>query len=104
MCAAGPRVSHLAASHPHFAWDYFRFVLFWEILVASTEMTMKGDYPRFRTSYLHEDLVEHFLLQPDELAFVGGFRGEANRNGVALLLKSLGYLGYFPPRLDTVPE
>lgn len=65
---------------------------------------MKGDYPRFRTSYLHEDLVEYFLLQPDELAFVGGFRGEANRNGVALLLKSLEYLGYFPPRLDTVPE
>jgi hypothetical protein len=27
---------------------------------------MKGDYPRFRVTYTHEELVEHFLLQPDE--------------------------------------
>jgi hypothetical protein len=65
---------------------------------------MKGDYLRFRTSYTHEDLVEHFLLQPDELAFVRSFRGDANRNGVALLLKSLTYLGYVPASLDSVPD
>jgi hypothetical protein len=23
---------------------------------------MKGDYPRFRVSYIQEELVEHFLL------------------------------------------
>jgi len=65
---------------------------------------MKGDYPRFRATYTHEDLVEHFLLQPDEVEFVRSFRSEVNRNGVALLLKSLTYLGYIPPSLSSAPE
>lgn len=65
---------------------------------------MKGDYPRFRATYTHEELVEHFLLQPDEVEFLRSFRSEVNRNGVALLLKSVAYLGYVPPALTTVPE
>jgi hypothetical protein len=65
---------------------------------------MKGDYPRFRATYTHEELVEHFLLQPDEVEFVQSFRNEVNRNGVAVLLKALTYLGYVPPSFASVPE
>jgi len=65
---------------------------------------MKGDYPRFRLTYTHEELVEHFLLPPDELRFVSELRGDANRSSAAVLLKSLQYLGYFPPQLEVVPE
>ena len=65
---------------------------------------MKGDYPRFRLTYTHEELVEHFLLQPDELRFVSELRGDANRNSVAVLLKSLQYLGYFFPELTGFPR
>jgi hypothetical protein len=57
---------------------------------------MKGDYLCFRASYEHEELVEHFFLHTAELEFVQGFRGNVNRNAVAVLLKSLLYLGYFP--------
>ena len=56
---------------------------------------MKGDYPCFRTSYLHEDLVEHFLLQPDELAFVSGLRGEAGSAIQGML---------YPDRVVKTPE
>jgi Domain of unknown function (DUF4158) len=31
-------------------------------------------------------------------------RGEANRHGVAVLLKAVQYLGYFPDTLQHVPE
>jgi hypothetical protein len=31
---------------------------------------MKGDYPRFKASYAHEELVEHFLLSPAERTLV----------------------------------
>lgn len=65
---------------------------------------MKGDYPRFRASYQHEELVEHFFLHTTELEFAQGFRGDVNRNAVAVLLKSLLYLGYFPESLVQVPE
>ena len=46
---------------------------------------MTGDYPRFNATYTHEELVEHFLLSPDERALVDTCRGEANRHGVAVL-------------------
>ena len=61
---------------------------------------MKGDYPRFRVSYQHEELAEHFLLQAAEIEFIKEFRGDVNRNVVGILLKSLLYLGYFPESLD----
>ncbi len=64
---------------------------------------MKGDYPRFKATYAHEDLVEHFLLTPAERAFVDTCYGDANRHGVAVWLKSVQYLGYFPDDLHQVP-
>jgi len=65
---------------------------------------MSGAYPQFKTSYTHEELVEHFLLTPADLQLVVlTCRGEANRCGMALLLKALTYLGYVPDSLDCVP-
>ena len=64
---------------------------------------MKGDYPRFKVTYTHEELVEHFLLTPAERTLVDTCRGEANRHGVAVLLKAVQYLGYFPDELPQVP-
>jgi TnpA family transposase len=65
---------------------------------------MAGDYPRFTSSYTHEELVEHFLLSPAEHALIATCRGDVNRHGVAVLLKAVQYLGYFPDDLQQVPE
>ena len=65
---------------------------------------MQGDYPRFKATYTHEELVEHFLLSPAERAVVDTCRGDVNRHGVAVLLKAVQYLGYFPDDLQQVPE
>ena len=65
---------------------------------------MSKAFPHFHPYYSHEELVEHFLLTPAELHFVLSFRGEANRCGVALLLKVLPYLGYVPERLGDIPQ
>jgi TnpA family transposase len=65
---------------------------------------MTGDYPRFKASYTHEELVEHFLLSPAEHALVATCRGDVNRQAVAVLLKTVQYLGYFPDDLQHVPE
>jgi hypothetical protein len=54
---------------------------------------MKGDYPRFRASYSHEELVEHFLLTSAEHQLIAQCRGEVNHHGAAVLLTSLRYLG-----------
>jgi hypothetical protein len=64
---------------------------------------MRGDYPCFRASYSHEELVEHFLLTPTEYQLIAQCRGEVNRHGAAVLLTSLRYLGYFPATLHEVP-
>ena len=64
---------------------------------------MKVDYPRFAESYSNEELIEHFLLNETEQEFITRFRGDVNQHGVAVLLKSLQYLGYFPPHLSEVP-
>jgi TnpA family transposase len=64
---------------------------------------MKGDYPRFNATYTHDELVEHFLLTPAERVLVDTCRGEVNRHGIAVLLKALQYLGYFPESLQQVP-
>ena len=50
---------------------------------------MNGQYPRFENSYFHEELTEHFLLTTAELEFVRGCRGNANRQGIAILLRGL---------------
>jgi Domain of unknown function (DUF4158) len=64
---------------------------------------MKGDYPRFKATYTHDELVEHFLLSPADHAMVETCYGDANRHSVAALLKSLHYLGYFPSDFQEVP-
>ena len=64
---------------------------------------MQGDYPRFKTTYTHEELVEHFLLSPADRALIDTCHGDANRHGVAVLLKAVQYLGYFPDELQQVP-
>jgi TnpA family transposase len=65
---------------------------------------MKGEYPRFKTTYVHDELVEHFLLSSAERTLVETCREDANRHGVAVLLKAVQYLGYFPHDLQQVPE
>jgi hypothetical protein len=64
---------------------------------------MRGDYPQFQKNYTYEDLVEHFLLDETEQEFIAQFRGDANRHGVAILLKSLQHLGYFPQHINETP-
>jgi hypothetical protein len=59
-------------------------------------------YPEFKTTYSREELVEHFLLTRVDLQPVLTRRGEANRCGMALLLKELTYLGYVRDSLDCV--
>ena len=65
---------------------------------------MSGAYPHFKPCYTHEELVEHFLLTPADPQLVLTCRGDANRCGMALLLKALAYLGYFPEKLDRMPR
>ena len=64
---------------------------------------MKGDYPCFKATYVHEELVEYFLLSPADRAVVETCHGETNRHSVAVLLKTVQYLGYFPEDLQHVP-
>jgi hypothetical protein len=64
---------------------------------------VNGSYPAWRSSYSHEELVEHFLLTPVELSLVLRCRGEANRCGMALLWKAASYLGYVPHSLEMIP-
>ena len=65
---------------------------------------MTGDYPSFRATYAHEELVEHFLLSPAERALVDTCHGDVNRHGMAVLLKTVQYLGCFPDDLQQMPE
>ena len=65
---------------------------------------MRGDYPQFKVSYPHDELIENFHLAPADHHFIRQFRGDLNRNTVAVLLQSLRYLGYFPDHLTRVPE
>jgi hypothetical protein len=53
---------------------------------------MEGEYPRFKSSYLQEELAEAFQLGPDEFDFVFRYRSDHNRHGIAILLKSLSKL------------
>jgi TnpA family transposase len=64
---------------------------------------MKGDYPGFKVTYTDEELAEHFLLTSAERALVETCRGDVNRHSVAVLLKAVQYLGYFPEELSQVP-
>ncbi|MDE3178854.1 MAG: DUF4158 domain-containing protein, partial [Acidobacteriota bacterium] len=64
---------------------------------------MAGAYPHFKTNYSQEELAEEFLLTSGERGFISTFRGDANRRRVAILLKVLPYLGYFPVSIQHVP-
>jgi hypothetical protein len=64
---------------------------------------MPGDYPYFRTTYSHDEMVEHFLLTAAEQHLIAQCRGDVARHGVAVLLTSLRYLGCFPGTLQEVP-
>lgn len=64
---------------------------------------MKGNYPHFTENHSREELIEHFMLNETERNFTIQFRGDANRHGVAIWLKSLQYLGYFPSSLKETP-
>jgi Domain of unknown function (DUF4158) len=72
-------------------------------LAGKARQPMNGQYPRFKNSYFYEEFTENFLLTPAELEFVRNCRGDANRQGMAILLKGLQYLGYFPESLQQVP-
>ncbi len=65
---------------------------------------MGNTYPQFRSFYAHEELVEHFLLTPAEVQLVLTCRGETNRCGMALLLKTLSHLGYVPHPMPPIPS
>jgi len=65
---------------------------------------MKGDYPQFQKSYSHEELIEHFTLDEIDREFIAQLRGDANRHGAAILLKSLQHLGYFPQHINEIPN
>src|SRR5262249_29765680 len=65
---------------------------------------MSGSYPSFKRSYRHEELVEHFLLTPADVQLVLNCRGDTNRCAMALLLKTVGYLGYVPSSLECIPS
>jgi len=45
-------------------------------------------------------LVEHFHLDAQDRILLSEIRGDVNRNGAAVLLKSLLYLGYSPTDLN----
>ncbi len=65
---------------------------------------MGSAYPHFKSSYSHEELVQQFLLTPADLQLLLACRGEANRCGMAPLLKALPYLGYVPEALGRIPR
>jgi hypothetical protein len=50
------------------------------------------------------DCIVHFTLTPADKDFVSSRRSEENQLGMALLLCSLRYLGYFPVNIKRTPE
>lgn len=65
---------------------------------------MKGDYPQFQKSYSHKELIEHFTLGGTDREFIAQLRGDVNRHGAAILLKSLQHIGYFPQHINEIPN
>lgn len=58
---------------------------------------------QFPAEVTEADCIVYFTLTPADKAFVESRRGDANRLGVALLLCSLRYLGYFPADVKHTP-
>lgn len=50
------------------------------------------------------DCIVYFTLTPADMEIISSRRGEENRLGMALLLCSLRYLGYFPASINHIPK
>jgi TnpA family transposase len=59
---------------------------------------------QFPDEVTEADCIVYFTLTPADRALIGSRRGQENRLGMALLLCSLRYLGYFPADIDHTPE
>jgi Domain of unknown function (DUF4158) len=58
---------------------------------------------RFRRDVSPADLLAFFTLSDDELVLIGDRRGDHNRLGFGLQLKTLPYLGFVPDDLGRAP-
>jgi hypothetical protein len=65
---------------------------------------MRGKYPELKPTYTEEELIENFLLDENEQKFVSQFRLAVNRQAVAVILKVVQYLGYFPEEKKEINE
>jgi hypothetical protein len=59
-------------------------------------------YPQFRSSYSHEEMVEHFLLTQAGLQLVLTCRGNANPCGMALRYRAKAQPGSTHPRASMI--
>ena len=65
---------------------------------------MANAYPQFRSSYSHEEMVEHFVLTPAELQLVLTCRGDVNVVGWRCSLKTFSHVGYVPGQMPQIPK
>ena len=59
---------------------------------------------QFPDEVTEADCVVYFTLTPADMEIISSRRGGENRLGMALLLCSLRYLGYFPASINYIPE
>lgn len=59
---------------------------------------------QFPDEVTDSDLIVYFTLTPADAQLIDSRRGSENRLGVASLLCSLRYLGYFPGDIQDIPE
>ena len=59
---------------------------------------------QFPDEVTETDCIVYFTLTPADQKLIRSRRSEENRLGIALLLCSLRYLGYFPPKIHDSPE
>jgi TnpA family transposase len=59
---------------------------------------------QFPDEVTEADCIVHFTLTPADKEFISSRRSEENQLGMALLLCSLRYLGYFPVNIKRTPE
>jgi TnpA family transposase len=59
---------------------------------------------QFPDEVTEADCIVYFTLTPADLELISSRRGGENRLGMALLLCSLRYLGYFPASINHTPE
>jgi TnpA family transposase len=59
---------------------------------------------QFPNEVTEADCIVYFTLTPTDMELINSRRGGENRLGMALLLCSLRYLGYFPASINHTPE